>query len=305
MGRVLGMDIGGTKSRARLSVDGVTIAETVTSSANPATVGLAEASRVLDTLLAQLPLEVNGAPLDAVCVGAAGVIGASSEATRTFARRLVPLVSASRVAVLPDVILVLPAAGVTRGVGLVCGTGSAALGCDGDLWVKTGGWGYLLGDEASGYWLFRQALRALLRLNDRGRPLGTLGAALLAATGTGTVDELRGQFYRDPWPGKWAALATVVLASPDPVARSILNEAGRELDILVGVVLERLGNPAGLPLVLAGGLTSDRNFCEIATNYLSSSRPGSVVSVLREPPVAGAVRLAEHAAEGGGWPVVS
>lgn len=310
MARVLGVDIGGTGSRARLSVDGITVAEVTTSSANPSTVGLAEAARVLEGLLDQLPLgelplEENGVCLDAACVGAAGVIGASSEATSMFTKRLEALTSGRRVAVLPDVYLVLPAAGLDRGVALICGTGSAAFGSDGNQSVRTGGWGYLLGDEASGYWLVRQALRTLLRRDDRGQTLGALGTALLEATGAATPDELRDRFYRDPWPGRWAAFATVVLASADPAAGAILDEAARELDGLLGGVLERLGNPQGLPVVLAGGLTSDGRFCEVVASHLSSTRPGSAVSVLHEPPVAGAVHLAVRAAEGAGWPAAS
>lgn len=119
------------------------------------------------------------------------------------------------------------------------------------------------------------------------------------------MTELREQFYMDPWPGRWAALANVVLASPDPATREILDQAARELDVLVGVVLEKLGNLSGLPVILAGGLTSSRSFCEVVTGYLSASRPSSTVSVLSEPPVTGAVRLAALAATGISWPVLS
>lgn len=121
------------------------------------------------------------------------------------------------------------------------------------------------------------------------------------------MTELREQFYMDPWPGRWAALANVVLASPDPATREILDQAAREreLDVLVGVVLEKLGNFTGLPVILAGGLTSSRSFCEVVTGYLSASRPSSTVSVLSEPPVTGAVRLAALAATGISCPVLS
>ena len=301
MARVLGVDIGGTGSRARLSVDGRTVAEATASSANPATVGLREAERVLNELLRALPLG-EGAALDTACAGAAGVVGGSPEAARLFAERLAPLVGSGRVAVVPDVVLVLPAAGLERGVALICGTGSAAFACDGAVSARAGGWGYLLGDEASGYWLVRQALRSLLGRADRAQPLGPLGAALLEAAGATTVVGLRHKFYQDPWPGRWAALAPVVLSSEDPAAGAILEEAARSLDELVGAALERLGHPAGLPVVLAGGLTSNARFCDVVTGHLRRSRPASAVSVLREPPVAGAVHLAERAAEGRDWP---
>jgi N-acetylglucosamine kinase-like BadF-type ATPase len=287
-------------SRARLSVDGATVAEASASSGNPASVGLYEAGRVLESLLSQLSLD-NSSQLDAACAGVAGV-GASSEAHKLFAERLRPLTRAGQVAVLSDIFLVLPAAGLQHGVAIICGTGSAALGWDGSRSVRAGGWGYLLGDEASGYWVFRQALRTLHRRNDQGEPLGTLGATLLDATGARSVNELRERFYQAPWPGRWAALAPLVLASLDEAAEAILDEAAQELDELLGTVLKRLGNPAGLPVVLAGGLTANGRFCEAATDHLCRCRPGSVVSVLREPPLSGAVRLAERAAAGAGWP---
>jgi glucosamine kinase len=299
--RVLGLDIGGTGSRARLSADGRTLAEATASSANPATVGLHEAERVLDELLRALPLGAGGA-LDAACAGAAGVVGGSPEARRLFAERLTPLVGSGRVAVVPDVVLVLPAAGLQRGVALICGTGSAAWACDGEVSARVGGWGYLLGDEASGYWLVRQALRSLLGRADRARPLGPLGTALLEAAGATTLDGLRHLFYQDPWPGRWAALAPVVLSSQDPAAGAILEEAAHCLDELVGAALERLGRPEGLPVVLAGGLASNARFCDVVTTRLRRSHPAAAVSVLHEPPVAGAVRLAERAAEGLPWP---
>jgi N-acetylglucosamine kinase-like BadF-type ATPase len=300
--RVLGVDIGGTRSRARLSVDGQTVAEATASSANPATVGLSQAERVLDELLSGLPL-LHGSALDAACIGAAGVVGGSPEARSHFAEQLAPLVSSNRVAVLPDVALVLPAAGLQRGVALVCGTGSAALACDGAVCARAGGWGYLLGDEASGYWLVREALRTLLGRADRDQPLGPLGQSLLDAAGATSVQELRNLFYQDPRPGRWAALAPVVLSSKDQAAGAFLEEAARWLDQLVGVALERLGHPLGLPVVLAGGLTSNARFCDVVMSHLARSRPGSAISVLAEPPAAGAVRLAAWAAERRGCPV--
>jgi len=297
MAKVLGLDIGGTSSRARVAVDGLIVAEAKSSSANAAAVGLGEASRVLEDLLSQLPLKTL-APLDAACAGAAGAVGA--DVRNLFADRLATTVAdGGSVAVVSDVLLVLPAAGLDRGVGLICGTGSAGVGSDGSQIVTAGGWGYLLGDEASGYWLVRQAVRTLLEREDRGEELGALGPALLKAGGSSHLDDLRTRFYSDPRPGKWAALAPVVLASHDPAVATILEDAARALDQLIGALVERLGEPGALPVVLAGGLSANSRFCGVVTRYLRSTRPGARVTVLTEPPVAGAVRLAEDAAARG------
>ena len=57
------------------------------------------------------------------------------------------------------------------GVALIAGTGSVAFGraADGRT-IRCGGWGYLLGDEGSGYAIGRAALRLAPR-RFRSRPL--------------------------------------------------------------------------------------------------------------------------------------
>jgi N-acetylglucosamine kinase-like BadF-type ATPase len=117
---------------------GETVAEARSSSANAAAVGLDATAHVLDELLGQLPLE-QWVPLDAACAGIAGTLSGS---VKLFRQRLDAV--ANKVVVLGDVHLVLPAAGLERGIALVCGTGSAALATDGDRTVTAGGWGSCL-----------------------------------------------------------------------------------------------------------------------------------------------------------------
>ena len=61
--RLLGLDIGGTSSRARVSVDGDVIAEAEASSASLTAAGLDSAAAALDDVLAQLPID-PGQPFD-------------------------------------------------------------------------------------------------------------------------------------------------------------------------------------------------------------------------------------------------
>jgi glucosamine kinase len=92
--------------------------------------------------------------------GAAGVVTAPE--TRDFLRaRLVPLTTSGRIVVVDDVSLVLPAAGLTDGIAVISGTGSIAVGAWQGRTALVGGWGYLLGDEGSGYWIVRSAIREL------------------------------------------------------------------------------------------------------------------------------------------------
>jgi len=105
--RVLGLDIGGTRSRAQLCVDGQVVGEGNAASASPVAVGAARAKVALTDLLAQLPLDPLRR-LDAVCVGSAG---ASVPATRQFlTEHLARLTRSGQVMIVKDAALVLPAA---------------------------------------------------------------------------------------------------------------------------------------------------------------------------------------------------
>jgi glucosamine kinase len=296
--RLLGLDIGGTSSRARMVVDGAIVAEAQAASASLTAAGSDSAAAALAELLAQLPL---AEPFDAICAGSAG---SNVPGAREFlADRLAPLTRDGTVIVVNDAMLVLPAAGLDEGVAVICGTGSIAVGTGPGREARAGGFGYLLGDEGSGYWITRAAVRALLDRRDRGVPLGVLGEVLLTAAGAGHIDELQRMFYDFPHPRRWARHAPAVLDADDPAARSIAVEAAQALAGLADSAMRRLGGagdplgPAGLPVVLGGGLMGHPRLREAAIIAVRGVLPGHEVRALTDPPVAGAVRLAGAAAQ--------
>jgi len=287
--RVLGLDIGGTRSRAQLCVDGKVVAEGQAASASLVAVGAASARAALADLLGQLPLDPLRR-LDAVCVGAAG---ASVPGTRQFlTEHLAPLTRSGQVMIVKDATLILPAAGLEAGIALICGTGSVAIGSYQGREVQSGGWGYLLGDEGSGYWMVRAALRVLLDRRDRSAPLGELGDRLLAATGAGHVGALHEMFYAQAHPRHWAGYAPLVLTSADPSAAAITAAAADALAGLAVSAAERLGAPPGLPVVLSGGLFRHAELETTVRIAIEEARPGSEIRALARQAVTGAVRLA-------------
>src|SRR6202012_5418945 len=100
-----------------------------------------------------------------------------------LAERLAPLTRGGTVIGLNDATLVLAAAGLDGGVVGTCGAGSIAVGTGPGQEARSGGFGYLLGDEGSGYCITRAAVRALLDRRDRGGALGPLGGGVLSAAG--------------------------------------------------------------------------------------------------------------------------
>lgn len=297
--RLLGIDIGGTSSRARLWAGGRIAAESRAPSASLPAAGIESATAALATLLADAHVDQQAEPLDAICVGSAGL---SVPGTRQFLRdQLEPLSRSGSVEIVSDVMLVLPAAWLTEGVAVICGTGSVAVGSLGDRTIQAGGWGYLLGDEGGGYWIVREAVRVLVGRRDRGCPPGELGEQLLQATASSDLAALQRRYYEQPHvPGNWARHARLVLDSQDPAATAIAGRACRALAALAGAARRELNAPGGLPVVLAGGLLGHAAFRRAACSAVALAVPGSDVIALTDEPVAGAVRLAGLAATRGG-----
>ena len=288
--RLLGIDIGGTRSRARLCLGQQITAESHGPSASLPAAGPAGAQAALTGLLTDLKLDETH-QLDAICVGSAGL---SVPGAREFLHgHLAPLTRTGALTIVSDIQLVLPAAGLTDGVAVICGTGSVAVGSFADRTVQIGGWGYLLGDEGGGYWVVREALRVLLDRRDHGRSPGQLGRQLLAAAGLTDLAALHRLVYRQPHrPSGWARHAGLVLDSADPAAAAIAARAADAVAGLAAAAASVLDPPASLPVVLAGGLLGNAAFQRAAHSAVARTLPGAEVTVLADEPVAGAVRLA-------------
>jgi glucosamine kinase len=294
--RLLGLDIGGTRSRARLWAGGQVAAESQGPSASLAAAGPQVAEAALAALLRDVQAGAAGAePLDAICVGSAGL---SLPGARQFLlAHLEPLARSGAVVVVSDAALVLPAAGLDTGVAVICGTGSVAVGACADRTVQVGGWGYLLGDEGSGYWIVREAIRALLERRDLGVPPGDLGDELIAATGAADLAALHRSYFEQPHrPRAWASYAGLVLDSKDLAVAGIVAHAADAVAALASEAIRQLDSPAALPVVLGGGLLGNAALAGAACAAVARALPGHAVSVLADEPVAGAVRLAALAA---------
>lgn len=291
--RLLGIDIGGTRSRARLCTGEQITAESHGPSASLPAAGHAGAQAALTALLDDLKLDQTH-KLDAICVGSAGL---SVPGAREFLNtQLAPLTRDGHVTIVTDIQLVLPAAGLTEGVAVICGTGSVAVGSYHGRTVQIGGWGYLLGDEGGGYWVVREAIRVLLDRRDHGSPPGSLGDQLLAATGAKDLAELHRLVYEQPHrPSGWARHAGLVLGSADPAATAIAARAAHAVAGLAAGVIKELDPPASLPVVLAGGLLGHPAFRQATSHAVAQRLPGARPRVLADEPVAGAIRLARLA----------
>jgi N-acetylglucosamine kinase-like BadF-type ATPase len=148
---VLGIDAGGTKTVCQLADDtGEVLAEARRGGANLQAAGELEVEKVLHDVMEEAIGDHDVVPA-AICLGIAGVD--RPDDARVVRGLMKRIGYKARVLVVNDALIALEAgAPETAGVVVIAGTGSIAYGRNerGQA-ARAGGWGYMLGDEGSGY----------------------------------------------------------------------------------------------------------------------------------------------------------
>lgn len=146
-----------------------------------------------------------------------------------------------------------------RCITLIAGTGSIARGVQPNSSpVRAGGWGYLLGDEGSGFDIGLTALKDLCRATDQGRPLTPMHLGLLQGLSIEKARDLVGAVYQSDKPQLTiASLAGTVLsfADSDPLVETIASRVAYAWAELVACVHRQLGlHEKPFTLAIAGGI---------------------------------------------------
>jgi N-acetylglucosamine kinase-like BadF-type ATPase len=301
---VLGLDAGGTKTICLLATeDGAIVATARRGGANLQAAGELEVEKVLHDVMEEALAGTDIVPA-AICLGVAGVDRPDDFAVvRGIMRRIG---HKTRVLVVNDALIALEAGAPAQpGVVIISGTGSIAYGRnDSGRAARAGGWGYVLGDEGSGYWIGRAALRAaLLEAEDRG-PRTALTPMLLDHFGVPEAQGLIQHVYHGVLkPSAIGALSTCVqhaFEQGDAVAVAILERGARELEaaaLSVARRLELVGT--SFPFVLAGRIFRSMPWLEQElSRRLPLESPGSRAELLTREPAEGAVALALLEARG-------
>lgn len=198
-------------------------------------------------------------PADAPGTVALGSSGLTRETAHDLLRTLAPL-GIHEVALAHDsVTSYLGALGTRTGAVIFAGTGTICRAVGATETARVDGWGYLLGDAGSAYWIGRTALEAALRGHDGRRQMAAL------------TDRMRSEFGDIEWAyadlqsdpnrvTRIASFATHVeeLAATDRVAANILDKAAAHLAEAVQAGLRRVGlNGPQAPRVAAIGRVFD------------------------------------------------
>jgi N-acetylglucosamine kinase-like BadF-type ATPase len=302
---VLGIDAGATKTVCYLAgEDGAVLGEGRGGGANLLAEGETGVERVLAAVMDEARSGRDG-EVAAICLGMAGV---DRERDGTVLRGIMRRLGAkARTLVVNDALLALVAgAGEAPGIVVVSGTGSIAYGRNArDRAARAGGWGHILADEGSGYWIGRRALQAVARAADERGPATLLSARVFAHFGVSRLSELLYEVYERPL--RHSALArlahTVQEARDegDEVATRILEQAAHELVTAARSVALRLSmQDDAFDFVLAGGVFQAVPWlADELERRLVAVAPRARVTRLAVEPAMGAVRLALAEAKGG------
>ncbi len=287
-GAVIGLDIGGTKTRGVRFEGGRAVADESVGSSNVQNVSREEAARNLAELFAR----IGGGAVARVYAGAGGID--TDDDAAALAALIAPYVPGAKITVVHDSRLLLAAGGASTGVAVIAGTGSAAWGRNGAGGeARAGGWGYLLGDEGSGYWLGREAVRHSLRRMNQGLEPDELTTALLASCGVDDPNKLIALFHSAETGRRyWAQQARLVVDAANAGhtrSQELVDQAGRDLAGLAVQALRQLGLDG--PVILGSGL--GMNVPRLQDSFRSALAADGItdVRVLDQEPVFGVLRL--------------
>jgi len=258
MSVVLGIDGGGTRTRASIMDGDRVLAHGENGSIKRLRVGAEAAEANLRALLKDVFAQAGVSGVDAATCGVASATmpGVTEWITDVFND-----FGVARSEVVGDEVIALDAA-FHGGPGIlqIAGTGSNTIGRapDGSR-ESAGGWSSRLGDEGSGYWIGVNSVRRALHAYDREQPtriLDTVGEIW----GTPDIDDLINLGDSTPGPD-FAALAPAInelAEAGDPVALGVLKQASDDLVDFVLVVrakLRRKHSIAGeVPVAWTGGV---------------------------------------------------
>src|SRR5690606_9940647 len=290
----VGIDAGGSQTEllAALEQDDE-ILNLFGSSGNPARVGFEGSLYVLSELILQAMKRLDGRPIAAVCAGVAGA-GRKREQQRIEdgIRAELGDRAPAKIVITHDGDIALEAAFEGEsGIMLISGTGSVSIArtANGEF-LRAGGWGYLIGDEGSGYALGSMGLRAVAHAFDGG-PATELVEMLADARQVSTPDDLVKLVYEEKVPlQQFAPLVLQAARNGDSVSNEIVTDQTRKLARQVRW-LEARCSSIEKQLSFLGGLVKEPYFRAAIEEALRLEMPGWRVVEPKNRPVVGAWRM--------------
>lgn len=255
----VGVDAGGSRTIAVATRDGELLRPATGPAASVVVAGIERVAATIGDTIG----EATGSERPDVVV--VGVAGAGTE--RTASALLAALTARfpqSRIEVTTDAHVALRAA-VPAGdaIALIAGTGSIAYAEVESNAFRCGGFGYLVGDEGSGFTIGAAALRLALKSAEGRAPSDALTQAVLARIGSVSARDAAALLYSTDSPvttvASFAALVLESAAAGERSAVKIVQTAALDLFDLVRSIcrIASIGSAKETPLALCGGVLGE------------------------------------------------
>ena len=249
----------------------------VSAGANPSFLGVSDSRRHLDEAI-RLAFENAGLTRDRVLCAAFALAGTEVDGVLQQYQKWIDESSiADRSQVVNDAYATLMAGCEDGwGVSLIAATGSVAFARSPDgVEGSAGGWGWLLGDDGSGFRIALNGIRAAIQAYDGRGPQTVLMEAMLEAFHVASPAELVREVYK--FPGNLSDISakspvvTRIAGQGDVVAREIVAAAARQLTAMVMSLMRRPEfGWEEFPLAFSGGAFNDPIMRECVNESLQS-----------------------------------
>ncbi|MDW4571915.1 BadF/BadG/BcrA/BcrD ATPase family protein [Microbacterium sp. M3] len=234
----LAVDAGQTGTKVRVERDGREAADRLYPGVRTHEPLLPQLARIAEALHEEVD-----APLDVVALGVSGLTGPDADAAHLLS--LLGTLGTRRVLLTHDsVTSFLGSLGDRRGAVIAAGTGVVTLGVGATRVARVDGWGNIMGDAGSAYWIGRAALEAAMRAYD-GRDAPTALTEVVRERWPNIEDayiDLQSDPDRVRVVASFAESVTA-LAGTDAAAAQISLHAARELSRSVIAALEKVADP--------------------------------------------------------------
>ncbi len=299
MNYIIGIDGGGTKTFGLLTTEtGEHIAKVQAGPSNYHVVGMERTHDVLREIISELSAHVGNTTIDSIhfCLGMAGL--GREEDKKVIGQICDKLgINQNRILTHDAHIALVGGIGKHEGVIVISGTGSIVYGIDSrGIEARAGGWGYLLGDEGSGYDIALKGLQAVARAADKREPLTQLTNLILDSL---ELNEPNGliRWTHAASRDEISQLAAVVFKATemgDTRAKQIIDSAVDELACAVETVVLQLEFTHPFEIVFCGGnLLHQPILADKLQRWVEKIILGGSVIFPKHEPAYGAVLLAK------------
>lgn len=145
------------------------------------------------------------------------------------------------------------------GVLTISGTGSVSIGVHNGNEKMAGGWGHILGDEGSGYWIALQAFMNMTKEEDEGIPYSHLTRVVLTELGYCSVTELK-KFIYSATKAEISAFVPYIVQqaeSGDEFSENVLIQAGSHLASSTLTVCQKLNYRKNVTVAIKGSVLTN------------------------------------------------